>query len=446
MAAIKNKARVEMREPAVPIPPIGEGHSMDNTLRFNTETNREMNSLGIMDRMMRPDDFLNMLAGKADRREDILVDDARTLQIRWQDSQEGVSGHYYIEPDPKRFTQSDKLREWFRKHKRMPLNKLGFQTACKRINRSPKVFEKFENPHNRFLSEFHDWYRGASGRGLIVRTTSSGLKKDDGDREIEAIVPSEFNPISNYQLCASVLERIQQAHGDVLRGVQVLSSGENQSSLSYRILFGNPVLRESVSDPKKLSFVMLNFMGSEHGLGPTTMDLGLWRLICANGAMREDIDFCHCSWGRKSDERSFFESINNMINMAGIYGGSMTDKLAHLENEKLVADPFAILNALRSQNLLDAKHTESAHRNIQVHEPKTNYDMFNSLTDAAKVHGDLRKRVRAESNSLMLAMQPRSFNGVAVNGFDKTAAGGDMADIYGSDVGKALIKHSVTLN
>jgi hypothetical protein len=57
---------------------------------------------------------------------------------------------------------------------------------------------------------------------------------------------------------------------------------------------------------------------------------------------------------------------------------------------------------------------------------ETNWDFLNLLTDSAKTHGDMRKRSRAESRALMMAMQPSAFNGIVTEGFSKTASKADF--------------------
>jgi hypothetical protein len=101
------------------IHPLGqETGEIHSNMQFDTEEAREPNSLGVIDRMMRPDHFLNSLAGAAADREDILISDVNSLNLRWRGpTHDGMPGTFVIAPDPKTFTKGTRLREWFDEYK-----------------------------------------------------------------------------------------------------------------------------------------------------------------------------------------------------------------------------------------------------------------------------------------------------------------------------------------
>jgi len=403
--------------------PVGEAGVLDDTIRFETEQARNPNALGVMDRMMRPDHFLNMLAKEAECREDILVTDASSLNLRFKKADSKKASRFVIEPDPNLFPKGSKVREWFKEYGEMVIDPTGYRSACNQIERSAKVFTKFSDPQGRFMSELTDYFRRSSGRGLIVRTTNHGRKEEY--RTVDAFAPGNTNTISNFQLMSATMHRINQVYGDCIRGVHTML-GENPENLSYRLLFGNPIYREAGGDHKKMSFLMFNFMGSEHCFSKTEIDLGFWRMICANGAVRHDLSLCHVSWNRFDSENKFLKKVSNLIDMSGVFGDCIARKIQFLESSPLEIEPHDLLTALDERRLIDARVFSTAMLSLNQVLPETNWDFLNLLTDSAKTHGDMRNRTKAESKALMLAMQPKAFNGVVTDGFSKVSASGDL--------------------
>lgn len=408
--------------------PVGATGVIDGSLRFETEQARMPNALGVVDRMMRPDHFLNTLADEARQREDVLVGDVHSLNMRFVPSEKGkIHNHFVIAPDPRLFPKGSKIREWFESYKEMRIDSTGYRSACKQIERSQSTLNKFDNPAGRFMSEFHDLFRRGHSKGLVLRTTNHG--GDESGRTVDSFAPGNLNTISNFQLCASIMHRLNEVYGDCIRGVQTVR-GTAPENLSYRILFGNPIFREAKAkdgDNRKLSFLMFSFMGSEHCLAQTEVDIGFWRLICANGAMRRDLKVCHVGWRRFDSEKRFLFRIGNMVNMAGVYGDCMARRIETLEDMRLDREPYEMLEALAGQKIMDKRTIETAKMGLNEMAVDTNWDFLNLLTDSAKTHGSMLLRSKAESRALMLAMQPKAFNGVASDGVIETAKKGDFA-------------------
>jgi len=404
--------------------PVGETGVIDGSLRFDTEQARNPNALGVIDRMMRPDHFLNVLADQARQREDVLVGDVESLNMRFVPTSEGrIRNYFIIAPNPKLFPNGSKLREWFEEYKEMVVDPTGYRSACKQIERSHSTLKKFDNPAGRFLSEFHDLFRRGHGKGLVLRTTNHG--ESEKERTIDAFAPGNLNTISNFQLCSAIMNRVNEVYGDCVRGVQTINSSEPEN-LSYRILFGNPIVKEEKKGKDKLNFLMFSFMGSEHCLSQTEVDIGFWRLICANGAMRRDLKICHVGWRRFDSEKKFLHRIGSMVNMAGVYGDCIARNIEMLQNLDLDREPENMLEALNEQRMLDSRSYETAKLGLMDSYVRTNWDFFNLLTDAAKTHKSMQNRSKAESRAMMLAMQPKAFNGVASEGIIETAKKGNF--------------------
>lgn len=413
----------------------GIAGSLGESVRFETEQARNPNGLGLMDRMMRPDHFLNLLESEAEQREDLMVADVSALNLKWNEAKDGSAAHFSISPDAKSFVKGSRIREWFESYGSMRVDYTGYRSACKQIERTPKTLNKFDNPAGRFMSELSDYYRRSSGRGIIVRTNNHG--RPEKGRTVDAFCPGKMNMVSNFQLAMAIFSRINQVYGDCIRGVQTIR-GDEPENLSYRILFGNPIAKEKNRDPRHMSFLMFSFMGSEHGLTQTDLDLGFWRMVCTNGAMRRDLNICHASWRRFDSEKKFLHRAGNLVNMAGVYGDCIGRKIHELEEMELAQSPHDILSALQVQRLMDKRTLETAELSLNSSVPETNWDFLNLLTDASKTHADMRRRSKAESTALMLSMQPRAFNGIVTDGFNKTASRGD----FRAELGKFDVRNN----
>jgi len=424
MVAHTRDIRIEL-DPPSSVQNLGRAGMIDPNLRFETEQNRETNALGILDRMMRPDDFMKMLQARAERREDMLMVDARDINLQWVDPSHSKPGHFAIAPSHKQFAKNSPLRDWFKTNKTMEVSSLGYKSACKQLKRSPDTYDQFENPKGRFLDEFHDMFRGSSAKGLLVRTYTPDT---EDNRVVDAVLPGDYNPITNYQIMGALINRVGEVYGDQVRGIQVLEDDQLEN-VNYRVLFGNPIMREYGGDPTKILLTMLSFMGTERGINETVLDLGFWRLFCANGNMRQDIGGFHVGWRRFDSHKKFLDRAGGLIDMAGMFGDRMSERMMKLQDEKLVEDPMTVLSSLRGQKLLDKSTAETAQRTIEMDAPDTNWDFLNVLTDAAKCHGSMKKRCKAESNALMLAMQPSGFNGVVTKGFDWIKSRGDLREV-----------------
>lgn len=400
---------------------FGVVDALPTNARFETESSVDQNIMGVIDRMMRPDDFLKKLRMMHDNRMDIMVSNVDDLNLQHVRDEERRRVYFAIKPNPRLFPVGSKAREWFEEYEMMEIDDTGVRSMCHQINRSWSTMLNFDNPAGRLLSEFHDWFRSSNAKSLVVRTNTSTTERA---RLVDAFVPGNLNLASNFEMMTGIFERLTHCYGDCIRGVQTLH-GSTPENLCYRVLFGNPIAVEG-SDIRKANFMMLNYMGSEHGLNKTELDLGMWRLVCANGAMRKDLSIVRAVWGRFNTMDKFMYSVDNLVELSGHYAGSMTRKIEELRNTALIADPMLMLETLRAQRLIDSRHFETAAYAVDRIEENTNWGMMNLLTDAAKTHGDMRKRTTAETNSLMLAMQPQSFNGIVSDGFSEVRAKLDL--------------------
>lgn len=402
--------------------PFGDPTALASDERFQTDVDNTPNYLGVVDRMMRPDHFLNKLRRSHEARMDIMVGNVEDLNLTHVTDDKTKRTYFAISPNPNLFPAGSKAREWFEEYRRMPIDESGLRSMCHQIGRTYATMRNFDDPVGRLLNEFHDWFRAGSAKGLIVRTITEEF---ESKRTVDAFVPGKTNLISNYELMSGIFESVQSCYGDCIRGVQMLS-GNSSDNVNYRILFGNPLTVEE-SDKSKALFLMFSYMGSEHALSATEIDLGFWRLVCSNGAMRRDLSYVRAAWNRFNTPNRFMLKVNNLVEMSGVYANSITRKIEEMRNTRLNDHPLSILDNLRSQRLIDSRHCETAILASERIEEDSTWGMFNLLTDAAKTHSDLRRRSMAESNAMRIAMQPNGFNGVMAEGFRK---GLDSKDLH----------------
>jgi len=205
---------------------------------------------GIIDEMQSPDKFLSNLKETNARRHDIVMPNSRELNLGYNEK-EGQPRGYFIEPDYKKFPSGSPMRDWFGENKRMYFSVKGIESAAHLINRSLKTFDKFDNPRGRFINEFNDWFRPNSDRQMILRT-NFGPTHTEKHRFVDAIVDGRYNTVTNHDLMAATMTNLNAVYGDCLRGVQVLKSEDNDEDNSgYRLIFGEPLLKESASDSEE---------------------------------------------------------------------------------------------------------------------------------------------------------------------------------------------------
>jgi hypothetical protein len=402
--------------------PFGDALALPSDHRFDTEMNVEPRANGVIDRMMRPDHFLNMLRKTHESRIDILVNDIDDLNLKYYTDELTQRKFFAINPNPKLFPVGSKAREWFENYKTMSFDSCGVKSMHAAVNRNFSTLRNFSDSAARLLSELHDWFRRSNGKGLIIRTNTA---LGEAARTVYAVTPGKFNLISDYELMCQVFEGLNSAYGDCIRGVQSMSNGVDDSC--FRVVFGNPIYSENGSGPEK-NFMMLNYVGSEHGIQRTEVDLGLWRMVCVNGAMRRDLNFVRAVWGRFNSPSKFLNDISRLIDMSGVYANSMSRKIEELRNTDLIDSPMVVLRALDEQRLIDTKHLEAAMYEAEHIEELNCWGMMNVLTAAARAHASSRRRGLAESRALMYAMQKGSFNSLVSEGFRKHEASKDLTD------------------
>jgi hypothetical protein len=392
---------------------------------FQTDAESKLTAMGFYDRMMSPSDCVRALQVQGAQYKDWLVPEPAALNLKWDHEQ----ARYFIEPNPATMERTNPLRDWFGEYKRMPVTKTGFASACKRIKRGVKVWEAFSEPHARFLSEFYDWYRRGSSKGLIVRTMSAipdGGVLNEGNRGVEAFVPQSFDCRTDYEVVSAIILRIQQSFGSCLRGVQCLRDGDIKTD-NLRLIFGDPIMVEPGGDGR-LIFPMLNLILNPCGLEKAQVMMGAWRMVCYNGMGRDDSEVLRIKWFRTRSDGfdTFLRRVSTMIHAAPLVCDVYSKAFREMMGRELGVSGQEIVGNLRDRNLIGKEHASIIMHNLKTVDVETDWDLFNVLTDTAKALPSMTRRMNAEATSLRLAMQPRGFAGIYRDGFNTVEASGQM--------------------
>jgi hypothetical protein len=378
---------------------VGGSALADNNLRFAPAT--EQTSINGMKDV---NSYLMNLQEECSLRHDITLRSAESLNLSFED------GRYFIDPDPSRFSKTSEIGSWFKKNGRMYLSDVALESACSLINRKRNDFVNFSSPDARFINEFNDWFRSNRQKGLKVRTIVPSKDKEE-QRFVDSFVDENYNALSRHDILVATINAITESYGDCIRGI------ENVGDSSFRLIFGNPVLEEDHVFENSV-WLMLSFTIPENQLDRCFVSLSLWRMICLNGMVRRDCRFLNASWNHKGSEKKFIENIGHLINKAGSFGRYMSGRLGGLLTEK-VNDPMRVTYNLYDQKLLSDLTFGEVLRQVNTKKEMSCYDYMNAWTHAAKLEYSHKKRELSETNALMVAMQPGSFNKVSVDGIDK---------------------------
>ena len=297
--------------------------------------------------------------------------------------------------------------------KEMPVESTAIQTACRLLKVSPEYFDQFEDK-TRFISDLVT-LRGPSRRvvrGKAKQGEDEGgiLVRTDGLR-VHGILSPRFNVTPDSKIFEATLANLDDAKQNIF-GVQMVREGWGKLN-SYRILYGKPF------EPMQQDMVypMLDYSASEFGMFPSEVSLALWRLVCANGAMRQDHKQTLARWNHHGSDTGFYKGIRDVLERAERFSQRASNTLSEIAAKPLPFDmePEAVIHQLVEQGELKRLHGEVCEKAAQQVSVETQYDLFNVFTHAAK-SVPLAMRKSAESDSLKIFMRPGALEGVLASG------------------------------
>ena len=284
--------------------------------------------------------------------------------------------------------------------KTLPLGDGAIKTACKLMGAKPEMFRKASDP-----MAFAEMLRSIvdnpnrKQQGVLLRT---GLAPNGIDEEIQAILNPDYRIRDAHEQLehfAGVLED----NGMNVRGVSRLEQGFGQAN-SYRMIVGENVMPSL--DDLRGQFMMFVYSGSETGLVSDMTTLGLYRLICTNGAMRMDHHQLVSEWNHRQPLDRHLNKASESIRHMGYLTETWGKTFQQLANEPLEQPAPDLLHALRDQSLISSGHYDAAERISVTEQVDTQFDFYNLLTRSAQDLPSISQREKAESTALRLFTEP----------------------------------------
>lgn len=368
-------------------------------------------------RMMHPQDCLDRLNRISSYRHDLLVEGNDGLNLQIDPHSESF---FSIAPDI-----DAGLGLHVREHgpihlSRRAVNQVaGLMDAKGGYRRYEKMGE--QGPRH-FLADFSSFFRArrTDDFGLVFRTIMH-----QGERVVEGVMRDDIDRTDSSLFVARAMQGIIERFGDVIRGVEMFESF-TQGGQEFRILFGNPIMRECEEEPTKRLYTMLNLSVSDVRAFMPRASLGVWRMWCANGCSNQNFAFGSFQMRASSTFEEAQESLDNMAGVAFPFAGLIAVSLQSLQQRQIgngEYSAFDTLGRMRDKGCLNEAFYDRCHdlgkEAYAEDELETEWDLFNLMTDAAKGLGSMAARRNAEEKALTYAMHNGGFSGIAESGFSR---------------------------
>lgn len=396
--------------------------------RFETDTRESLASDNVTRRMMSPNDCLSSLIRKADSRQDLLAEGAGGVGL--QIDPHSLSG-FSIEP--RHEGEQEGLAAYCQQHGPIPLTEkargqlaslMGAKGGFKRYT------EMGDNGSNLFVADFNSMFnrKRADKFNLVFRTILS-----DNGRVVEGVMKDNVDRTDSVRFVAHAMQSIINRYSDCIRGVEVFNSS-SQGGMEFRILFGNPFMRESETQVTKRMYAMLRLSTSDIRAFAPSASLGVWRMWCSNGCTEQLFDGASFRMNQSHGFEDMAASLDSMASIAFPYAGLIGHSLSRLQHENLGgSNNLSMQNffgILRDRGHMGEAFYEVCHDAVDDYprdEQHSEWDAFNVMTDAAKRLGSMAARRNAESKALQYAMYEGGLTAVADHGFNQAAFERDLA-------------------
>lgn len=411
--------------------------------RFVTDEREREVTDNVVRRMMHPRDCIERLNRVASSRHDLLVDRGIAGLNLTVDPNSGSM--FSIAPDI-----DAGLGNYVRQRGPIPLTEKAVNqiAGLMGVKGGYSRYQKMGlNGSRHFLADFASFFRHRRDDdfNLIFRTKDIGT-----GRIVEGVMRDDIDRTDSNIFVASAMKGLIERHGDIIRGVEVFES-ESQGGMEFRILFGNPVMRESERQPTKRLYPMLNISTSDIRAFMPRASLGVWRMWCANGCTTQQFESVAFKMNSSSNFNQARQSLEGMASIAFPYAALIAFSLQNLQQRRIV-DNSAIhtLGRLRDNGAISEEFYSRCHDFGQdayaPNELETEWDLFNLMTDAAKGLGSMAARRNAEEKALTFAMHSGGFAAVAENGYNKNVFEREMAQRISEHVLPLAVHERVDLS
>ena len=395
--------------------------------RFVTDSRPVDVTDNVTRRMMTPSDCIDRLTRIASGRQDLLVEGTDGLNLQIDPNSESL---FSIAPDI-----DEGLGLEARRNGPIPLSKRAVNQAAGLMGCKggwKRYANMGENGPRHFIADFHSYFRNRreDDFNLIMRTIDTGIR-----REVEGIMRDDIDRTDSNRFVAEAMRSIMERYGDCIRGVEVFES-PTQGGMEFRMLFGNPIMRELEPEPTKRIYTMLNLSTSDTRAFMPRMSLGLWRMWCTNGFTSQMFEETAFRMTNSSTFREAEAALDSMASIAFPYAGLLATSLQESQRRRIGGDSnrsaFDILGMMRDAGDLNEAFYDRCHdlgKNAYGdNELETEWDVFNLMTDAAKGLGSMSARRNAEDKALSFTMYDGGITGVADHGFSRGRFETSMAE------------------
>lgn len=360
---------------------------------------------------------LEILGRRRATRRVIEVDDPINLNLHWDREAKAGKGGFVIEPSKaqiKAIEQEGPVKSYLREHGKMELTDIAVQSMLQHAGLSmPEAIWPTMLPAA-FTASIRSKMDKMKGLNFITDGNES-----NSIRQVEAFVPGKMDRISDQELVDNILGRIADKYKTDIQGVRI-NSFRGESARRYSIVFGKAAyLTEPGNDPMKTTWPAIDVFADDLGLGPTTLSLGLYRVICTNMALSGFWSAGQAKWNRLGNPEGFMGRINKVIDVAGKFAMHTAKALRESYKDK-IDNASETISKLLSHGILSTAHAESVQEYVERDDPRCGFDLFQALTDSAKnlTHNGMKE---AQSNAVAILMGG-GFNHVATYGLDMKAA------------------------
>jgi hypothetical protein len=319
---------------------------------------------------------------RSDSRQNISVPSVLDLNLRYCDPHPGQpKGGYMARIDGKD----------------LPLSDNALRGACKMMNAQWRHYRQFADP-SAFPQALHNILDNPGRRGpkgLLVRT---GLADNGINEEVAAIMSPTYRIRDAWEQLTDFSSLINDTIGTV-RGIDRIEYGHG-NELSYRIVIGNNVMQ--ATDELHGQFMMFVLSMSELGVGVDTTTLGLYRLVCTNGAMALTDKSLVSRWNHQGSADKYLEKSSESLRHLGFLGDQWGKIFGELMSAPLTADASDMLHAFREAGYIDNDHFDAAQSLAVTGPVETQFELYNLLTRSAQDLASIKARQQAESKSFRL--------------------------------------------
>lgn len=278
--------------------------------------------------------------------------------------------------------------------------------ACKLMDVKPNFFNGFED-RNAFpkalANKLDNPNRSGRDRTFKIRT---GFADNGIDEQLAAILPGSYQIRDANEQLSHFAQVVFENLGPI-KGVEVAEQGFGDI-VSYRMVIGENIQRGQRDEEGQ--FMMFCLRMSETGLVNDEAALGLYRLICKNGAMGWD-EAAVASWSHKTPLEDYLNKAGSTVRMATHFGQAWGKIFGDMEQAKLPAPAADCLHAMKASKMITGQHFDMAdlHAKSGMEASNTQYDLYNLLTRGAQDLPNIQQRQSAERTTLEIFTKDGGF-------------------------------------